>query len=132
MSDEGRLIFFNGTVMRGQPAHHHLEGAIFLRRMRTSPRYRLYSIEDRHPAMIATSRDDGISVPGELYFVPHEVWPAIEQSEPDGLYCGHVELSGGETVYGMLGRPRLIAERGQDVSDAGGWIDYLERDDPPA
>ena len=121
----GRLIFFNGTVMRRQPAHDNLRSAQFLRPVRTASKYRLFSIRDKYPAMIATSDRDGISVPGELYFVPDEAWAEIEESEPYGLFCDRVELSGGEVVFGMLGTPTLVIEQGSDISFAEGWVAYI-------
>jgi gamma-glutamylcyclotransferase (GGCT)/AIG2-like uncharacterized protein YtfP len=126
-SDDGRLIFFNGTVMRGQPAHENLSRAVFLHVMRTAPRYRLYSIRDQYPAMLPTSEEEGVSVTGEVYFVPNAAWPEIDGREPEGLYCGRVELSEGELVYGMLGTPRLVAQQGHDISAAGGWLAHLEQ-----
>jgi gamma-glutamylcyclotransferase (GGCT)/AIG2-like uncharacterized protein YtfP len=122
---EGLLVFFNGSVMRGQPHHENLAGAVFLRTMRTAPRYRLYSIGDRHPAMIATSEEDGHAFEGELYFVPGPVWPGIARTEPRGLYRGRVELSGGEVVHGMLGTPALIMTAGHDISEHLGWAAYI-------
>lgn len=122
---ENRLVFFNGSVMRGQPHHENLAGAVFLRTLRTAARYRLYSIGDRHPAMIATSEEDGRSFEGELYFVPGSVWPRVESTEPRGLYLGWVELSGGEFVNGMLGTPSLIVAEGLDISEYPGWAAYV-------
>lgn len=121
----GRLIFFNGTVMRGQPGHDNLSAATFLQAMRTAARYRLYSIRDEYPAMLPTSEEDGVAVAGELYFVPDAAWPEIDRREPAGLYCGRVELSGGERVHGMLGTPGLVHQYGIDISAAGGWSAYL-------
>lgn len=121
----GRLVFFNGTVMRGQPAHGNVKEATFVRELHTAPTYRLYSIHNNYPAMIATSHQDGIHVLGELYYIPKNAWPAIEQSEPDGLYCDRIQLEGGEIVYGMLGTPTLIIESGDDISSSGGWVAHL-------
>jgi gamma-glutamylcyclotransferase (GGCT)/AIG2-like uncharacterized protein YtfP len=53
-------LFVNGTLMRGLPLHRNLAGAEFLEITRTAPRYRLYSIADRHPGMFAV---EGILYP---------------------------------------------------------------------
>lgn len=121
------LVVFNGTVMRGQPAHHNLAGATFLEDVRTAPVYRLYSIGDRHPAMV---RDDegGAAIAAELYEVPDEGWPGIRDTEPPGLYRGTVELEDGREVEGMLGRPELVAgAEAIEITEYGGWRDYLAR-----
>ena len=45
-------LFVNGTLMRGEPLHGNLAGAVFRGAARTAPRYRLLSVRDVHPAMI--------------------------------------------------------------------------------
>ncbi len=54
--------------------------------------------------------ETGISIPGELYDMPDEVWARVEAGEPPGLYRGPVELEDGRTVPGIL-FPREMAER---------------------
>jgi hypothetical protein len=48
------LLAVNGTLMRGLALNGHLlaAGATFVRESRTAPVYRLWSIDDRHPAML--------------------------------------------------------------------------------
>lgn len=119
----GNLVVFNGGLMRGQSAHWKLKGATFLEDVRTAPCYRLYSIGDRYPAML---RDDagGASLAAELYHVPDDVWPRIDNIEPPGLYRGPVELDDGRMLEGMLGEPRFTLQNGTDISHYGGWADY--------
>jgi gamma-glutamylcyclotransferase (GGCT)/AIG2-like uncharacterized protein YtfP len=119
----GNLVVFNGGLMRGQSAHWKLKAATFISEVATAPRYRLYSIGDRYPAML---RDDarGVSVAAELYYVPDDVWPFIDNIEPPGLYRGPVELADGRMLEGMLGQERFVAKNGVDISDFGGWADY--------
>ena len=47
----------NGTLMRGLALNQNLiaAGATFVRETSTSPNYRLWSIGDRHPAMVRVS-----------------------------------------------------------------------------
>lgn len=118
-------MVFNGTVMRGQPAHANLRGATFVEEVHTAPCYRLFSIGDRYPAML---RDEevGASIAAELYEVPDEVWPAIRASEPPGLYRGPVELADGRQVEGMLGRRALVeGPEAIEITGFGGWRSYL-------
>ena len=121
------LVVFNGTVMRGQPAHGNLEGATFVADVHTAPVYRLYTIGDRHPAMV---RDDerGASIAAEVYEVPDDVWPSIRDTEPPGLYRGPVELDDGRTVEGMLGDQSLVdGPDAVEITQYGGWREYLSR-----
>lgn len=118
-------LFVNGTLMRGLKLHENLAGATFLGEFRTAPRYRIYSIGDVHPGMFEVD-EGGISVPGELYELPDEVWERVEAGEPPGLYRGPVELADGRTVPGIL-YPRELAEgTHRDITAFGGWRAYQE------
>lgn len=119
-----RILFVNGTLMRGLALHRNLAGAEFLGEFETAPSYRLYSINNIHPAMFEVE-SGGISVPGEIYRMSDEIWARVEAGEPPGLYCGPVNLADGNVVDGIL-FPRDIAERGhKDISEFGGWRNYI-------
>jgi gamma-glutamylcyclotransferase (GGCT)/AIG2-like uncharacterized protein YtfP len=120
------LIVFNGGLMRGESAHWKLRGAAFVEAVRTAPVYRLYSIGDRHPAMVEDRRS-GVSVAAELYEVPDAVWRRVCNIEPPGLYRGPVELDDGRVLEGMLGEPRYTLRNGADISHYGGWAAYPRR-----
>ena len=116
-------LFVNGTLMRGFALHPNLAGAEFLGEFRTAPRYRLYSIGDRHPGMFEVGQG-GVSVRGELYRLPDEVWHRVEAGEPPHLYKGPVTLDDGRVFDGIL-YPRDLAERThRDISEHGGWRQY--------
>lgn len=116
-------LFVNGTLMRGLALHANLDGAEFLEAVRTAPRYRLYSIGDVHPGMFEVE-SGGVSVAGELYRLPDEVWARVEAGEPPNLYKGPVRLEDGRTVDGIL-YPRALAEgRQRDISELGDWRAY--------
>jgi gamma-glutamylcyclotransferase (GGCT)/AIG2-like uncharacterized protein YtfP len=124
MPKQPLVLFVNGTLMRGLALHANLAGAVFLGEASTAPRYRLYSIGDRHPGMFKVA-DDGVAVQGELYEVPPRVWRRVEAGEPPGLYRGPVELADGRQVEGIL-FPRALAEgQHRDISAWGGWRAYL-------
>lgn len=82
-----KILFVNGTLMRGLGLHKNLDGATFLDEARTVPRFRLYSIGDAHPGMfrLDEGEEGGISVPGEIYKMPDDVWARVEAGEPPGL-----------------------------------------------
>lgn len=122
---EAVTLFVNGTLMRGLKLHANLDGAEFLGTARTAPRYRLYSIGDVHPGMYEVS-DGGVSVAGEVYRLPPEVWRRVESGEPPGLYKGPVRLDDGRTLDGIL-YPREMAEgRHRDISAYGDWRAYVD------
>lgn len=118
-------LFVNGTLMRGLALHMNLDGAEFLGKARTAPRYRLYSIDDDHPGMFEVE-EGGVSVAGEVYRISDEVWARVEAGEPPGLYCGPVRLEDGREIDGIL-FPRELAEgKHRDISDYGDWRAYIE------
>lgn len=118
-----KRLFVNGTLMRGLALHDNLAGATFVEEGRTAPRYRIYSISDRHPGMFEVA-EDGISVPGEIYDMSDEIWQRVEEGEPPNLYCGPVTLEDGRVVDGIL-YPRDLAEAThKDISGYGGWRAY--------
>jgi gamma-glutamylcyclotransferase (GGCT)/AIG2-like uncharacterized protein YtfP len=118
-------LFVNGTLMRGLALHGNLEGAEFLGEARTAPVYRLYSIDDRHPGMFEVA-EGGVSVAGELYLLPDEVWQRVEAGEPPDLYCGPVRLADGRTVQGILYPQDLAETRHRDISEFADWRAYVK------
>jgi gamma-glutamylcyclotransferase (GGCT)/AIG2-like uncharacterized protein YtfP len=110
--------------MRGLALHGNLAGSEFLGERRTAPIYRLYSIDDRHPGMFEVA-EGGVSVKGELYRVPEEVWQRVQAGEPPNLYRGPVQLEDGQAVLGIL-YPREFAEGcHRDISAWGDWRAYI-------
>jgi gamma-glutamylcyclotransferase (GGCT)/AIG2-like uncharacterized protein YtfP len=117
-------LFVNGTLMRGLKLHANLDGAEFLGEFRTAPNYRIFSIGDVHPGMYRVEQG-GISVPGEIYWLPDEVWARVEPGEPPGLYKGPIELSDGRWVDGIL-FPEAMTVGQREISSYGGWREYWE------
>ena len=117
-------LFVNGTLMRGLALHRNLEGAEFLGEARTAPIYRIHSIDDRHPGMFEVG-EGGVSVAGEVYRVPDDVWRRVEAGEPPNLYCGPVRLADGREVRGILYPRELAQGRHPDISEHGDWRAYM-------
>lgn len=123
------LLAVNGTLMRGLELNANLvsAGAEFVRETSTAPVYRLWSIGDRHPAMMR-SETDGASIAVEVWSVPAEGLAAILQNEPAGLCIGKVRLADGTEVLGVLGEPILC--KGQlEITSFCGWRPYIARRD---
>lgn len=112
------LLAVNGTLMRGLGLNGNLvaAGARFVRETRTAPVYRLWSIDDRHPAMLRVA-SGGATIAVEVCDVPAEGIADILLKEPPGLSIGKVTLEDGTETLGVLGEPaacegqREITER---------------------
>jgi hypothetical protein len=121
----GVLLAVNGTLMRGLELNRNLlgVGGSFVREDETDACYRLYSIDDRHPAMLCTP-GEGARVALEIWDVPPAGLAQVLLSEPPGLAIGKVLLRDGSTVLGVLGEPFLCAGR-REITSFGGWRGYI-------
>lgn len=116
-------LFVNGTLMSGEELHPNLDGARFRGEGRTAPCYRLFSVADRHPAMIRVNTG-GVAVAGEVYEVPLDVLEGVLANEPEGLGIGVVELIEGRRSLGIVWLPREVPSTAQDISEFGDWRSY--------
>ena len=114
----------NGTLMRGLALCPNLlnVGATFERETRTEAAYRLWSIDDRYPAMIKV-REGGVAVAIEVWHVPLAGLGIVLSQEPPGLAIGKVRLEDGEDVLGVIGEP-LTVEGKREITQYGGWRAY--------
>jgi len=124
-SEDLFLLAVNGTLMRGLELNGNLlaAGAAFVRETTTVPEYRLWSIGDRHPAMIRVG-DGGAAVAVEVWRVPAVGLAGILLAEPPGLCIGKVRLADGEETLGVLGEPALC-EGQREITRHGGWRAYV-------
>ncbi len=116
----------NGTLMRGLELNGNLQAvdAEFLYEAKTEPMYRLWSIGDRHPAMLRV-KEGGRAIAVEVWAVPFEGLGKILLQEPPGLAIGKVRLHTGDEVLGVLGEPYLC-EGQREITEFGGWRDYCQ------
>ncbi|MEB3356028.1 MAG: gamma-glutamylcyclotransferase [Synechococcales bacterium] len=116
----------NGTLMRGLELNGNLlaVGATFVREATTEPTYRLWSIGDRHPAMIRV-KTGGRAIAVEIWAVPPAGLAEVLLREPPGLCIGKVRLADGEEVLGVVGEP-LLCEGQREITQWGGWRAYKE------
>ena len=115
----------NGTLMRGLELNTNLinVGAQFVREATTAPHYRLWSIDDRHPAMMRVTQG-GAAIALEIWAVPAQAIATILQQEPPGLCIGCITLADGTSLLGVLGEAYLC-EGGQEITRFGGWRAYI-------
>lgn len=114
----------NGTLMRGLELNHNLlerEG-VFVAEALTAPVYRLWSIADRHPAMMRFNQG-GREIALEIWSVPLSRLGEILLSEPPGLCVGKILLSDQREVLGVLGEP-FLCDGQPEITGYGGWRSY--------
>lgn len=118
----------NGTLMRGLELEKNLlnVSAEFVREAKTQKCYRLWSIEDKNPAMIRVSPADtgAVQVDVEVWRVPYGGLAVVLAGEPEGLSIGKVPLEDGTTVLGVIGEPELVKGM-KEISRFGGWRQYI-------
>lgn len=119
------LLAVNGTLMRGLELNANLvgAGATFVREDQTDACYRIWSIDDRHPAMLRTP-GEGTNVAVEVWDVPVAGLANILLAEPPGLAIGKVVLRDGSIVLGVLGEP-FLCEGKREITQYGGWRAYV-------
>jgi len=137
-ADECVELAVNGTLMRGlelEPNLVNLE-ATFVRENQTEPAYRLFSINDVHPAMVRVpaagfENETGVSVAVEIWCVPPAGLGTLLGREPPGLSIGKVTLADGESiVLGVIAEPALLVGM-RDISNfttddaAANWRVYI-------
>jgi gamma-glutamylcyclotransferase (GGCT)/AIG2-like uncharacterized protein YtfP len=120
------LLAVNGTLMRGLKLNPNMAaaGATFVRETTTEPAYRLWSVNDEHPAMLRVNDGTGVRVAVEVWSVPAAGLAAILLNEPPGLAIGKVRLDDGSIVLGVLGEPALV-EGQREITAYGGWRAYV-------
>jgi len=121
------LLAVNGTLMRGLPLNNNLvsTGAEFVHDTYTSSHYRLWSIEDKYPAML---RDEhkGNRIEVEIWRLSAEALVSVLEKEPPGLCIGLVELENGAKVFGVLGESYITANR-EEITTYGGWRKFINQ-----
>ena len=111
-----------GTFMRGQPGHANLDGAEFFEEGETAPRYRLWEIDGRWPALIEA--EDGVAIAAELYEITPAHLARLAEIEPPEWRRAPLELADGRRAEAFLGDPDLRA-RGIDISAHGSWAAFV-------
>ena len=118
----------NGTLMRGLELENNLlrVHARFIKETKTKKCYRLWSIQDRYPAMLRVSLDDRLAsqIDVEVWELPYEGLAEVLLNEPDGLSVSRVALADGEIVLCVVGESELIKGM-KEISGYGGWRNYI-------
>ncbi|MBS62662.1 gamma-glutamylcyclotransferase [Salinisphaera sp.] len=132
MTQNDTLFFICGSALSGQPDHHTLGQARFVKAAKTAPHYRLHDAnEGWHPAIrLAQADEQGIAIAGEIYALSDAQFDALLASEPPDLVQSTVEMDSGETITAMLCPQATIDEHGwPDISQHGGWAAFKANGD---
>ena len=111
--------------MRGLELNPNLlaVNATFVREAKTAPVYRLWSINDKHPAMLRVA-SGGNAIALEIWQIPPSGLVQVLLQEPTGLCIGKVVLEDGSEVLGVLGEP-ILCENQREITSWGGWRNYI-------
>ena len=126
MTPNNKLILaVNGTLMRGLELENNLKSvnAVFVKESQTEKAYRLFTIEDKYPAMVKDEKGAAIDV--ELYEISEEGMKEVLSKEPEGLTIKEITLIDGAKVQGVVGLPFIIENR-KEITKFGGWRNYLK------
>ena len=125
------LFGVNGTLMRGLALNGNLldVGAVFVREATTSPIYRMWTIDDQHPAMMRDTNAGG-EISLEIWRLSAEALLKVLQQEPAGLCVGKIQLQGEQWVLGVLAEP-FICEGQTEITEFGGWRNYTANQRTP-
>ncbi len=85
-----QLLFFYGTLKRGQSANHLLADSQFVRTAVTEPIYRLLDL-GTHPGLVPAA-NDGLAIHGELWLVDVKHFPALDAYEGAPTEYGRREI----------------------------------------
>ena len=119
---EAHVILVIGSGLR--PGVVEELGLHRLGEARTTPRYRLFSLEERWAALVPAA-EDGVAVEGLLCEVDEERWAALLASEPPGLTQEPVELEDGRAGVTAAFADASAQARAIDISSHGGFLAYL-------
>ena len=119
------ILAVNGTLMRGLELENNLKevNARFLKESQTERAYRLFSIDDKYPAMIKSEGGSAIDV--ELYELDYRALEIILSKEPPGLTIEKIKLIDNSEVYGVVGLP-FIVQNQKEITAYGGWRNYIK------
>ena len=123
-------FFICGSALRGQPDNKNLLGATFVGEAATAPKYRLHSVDDRHPGIYEVA-DGGVAIKGEIYEMSAAEHAHLISTEAPDLYESPIELADGSRISAMI-YPRELIEKNNfaDISQYGGWAAFKAANQP--
>jgi gamma-glutamylcyclotransferase (GGCT)/AIG2-like uncharacterized protein YtfP len=93
------LLFVYGSLKRGQANHRELSAARFIATVRTASTFALRDIAGC-PALVPGAR----AISGELYELPRQSLPGLDEFEGEGYVRETIELAGGVQALAYIAR----------------------------
>lgn len=122
---DGISVVVVGAHMRGMPLNAQLvvAGARFVGAVTTSKDYRLFALngELRRPGLVPVATG-GVAVIGEEWQFSPAALGAFTAGLQTPMALGPIRLADGRTVLGF----QCALPDGEDISDFGGWLAYLD------
>jgi allophanate hydrolase len=120
-----------GAHLSGMPLNGELKalGGRFLEKTRTAPNYRMYLLAGGtpKPGLLQVSPRKGVAVELELWALATESFGRFVASVPPPLSIGTLALEDGKSVKGFLVEAEA-AEKARDISEFGGWREFVARE----
>ncbi|MCO6188643.1 allophanate hydrolase [Rhizobium sp. L1K21] len=120
-----REIAVVGAHLSGMPLNHELteRGGVFRHVARTTPDYRLYSLDGTVPAKPGMQRDPQFSGTGielEIWSLPLEGFADFVERIPQPLGLGKITMTDGRQVSGFLCEAAALVGA-REITEYGGW-----------
>ncbi|WP_375386146.1 allophanate hydrolase [uncultured Microbacterium sp.] len=133
--DAGTDVAVFGAHLRGQPLNSQLIelGARFIEPIRTSDSYRLFALDTvpAKPGLVEVRSGEGAPISGEVWRLSRGALGRFLAALPRPMSLGRILLDDGRDVVGFTASAAATAEA-TDITDYGGWRDYLRAQDPPS
>lgn len=128
MNDQTVKVAVCGAHMSGLPLNHQLTdmGGKLVVKTTTAPCYRFYKLPDFIPPRPGLVRvtENGRAIEVEVWELPVSQYGKLVANIPAPLGIGTLELTGHPSVQGFLCEA-FIVPQSTDISDYGGWRQYL-------
>ena len=117
-----------GAHLSGMPLNRELTelDAVFDRAVSTTPHYRLYALPTSPVAKPGLVRNeaDGVAIKAEVWRLTPEGFGKFVSNIPSPLGIGTLTLADGTSAKGFICEAYAV-EGAEDVSNYGGWRDYI-------
>ncbi|HVU35181.1 MAG TPA: hypothetical protein VHE61_17230, partial [Opitutaceae bacterium] len=119
-----------GAHLSGMPLNHQLtdRGGRMVWSGRTAPQYRLYALPGTtppKPGMIRVA-EGGAAIEVEVWEVPTGEFGSFVALVPSPLCIGSITLESGAVVKSFLCESAAL-DGARDISEFGGWREYMKR-----
>jgi allophanate hydrolase len=118
-----------GAHMSGMSLNHELTslGARFLQKVRTTPDYRLFLLDQSAPArpgLLRVARGAGASIEAEVWAMNPKAFGEFIAKIPSPLSIGTTAFEDGTACKGFLVEAEAVRQA-QDISALGSWRNYV-------